>query len=236
MTNAEIPEVLLYTGIRCVSSIRCWYIRQRIDEQQRMIIGPQSEFMNSAFGFRISDFGFPSSLGISSFVISHGYFVIRHCPRVFRHSSLPNELDEMAVGVGEEDLLGSIGASPARKVVDSVGFEVGFPCIHVIDEQGEVVTSIVGEYGFFAVADNVQLLIGAEPKPGARKIESRTRDAFQLQDFAIESAAGIDVGDVNRHVIELGGVHRSYYYLSIWCFPPRILCAPGGNELMKCSE
>src|SRR4029450_10450555 len=57
------------------------------------------------------------------------------------------------------------------------------------------------------LADDVQVLIDAEPKPGAGKRESRPRDRLQLEHVAIEGHAPLDVGNVNGNVIELTDKH-----------------------------
>ena len=49
------------------------------------------------------------------------------------------------------------------------------PCVEVFHLQREVIAAIVREHGFGAITDEVQFLIRAQPEPGARKREGRTR-------------------------------------------------------------
>ena len=57
------------------------------------------------------------------------------------------------------------------------------------------------------LADQVQLLIDAEPKPSARKRKRRPRDGRQLQNVAIKPDAAVHVGNVQGHVVELSDEH-----------------------------
>jgi len=61
---------------------------------------------------------------------------------------------------------------------------------------------------YLASRADVQVLIDAEPKPGAGKRERRPRDRLQLEHVAIEGHAPLDVGNVNGNVIELTDEHE----------------------------
>ena len=54
---------------------------------------------------------------------------------------------------------------------------------------------------FRAVADQMELLIFAQTKPGTREVEMGTWHRFKLHDVAVEGAAFIDVGDVECDMI-----------------------------------
>ena len=82
------------------------------------------------------------------------------------------------------------------------------PRREVLHPEREMIVAVDGGNGFDAPADQVQFLGRAEPEPCARKIERRTRQPFQPQDFAIKCAAPLHVHDVNGHMIEFMNFHR----------------------------
>lgn len=57
-------------------------------------------------------------------------------------------------------------------------------------------------------ADEVQLLIVAESKPGARKGERRPGHLRQTQHFAIELAAPLDIGNMQSNMVECDDFHN----------------------------
>ena len=62
-----------------------------------------------------------------------------------------------------------------------------------------------------ALANDVQLLIGSEPKPRARKREGRTRHGLEPQDLAIKLATLLHVADVNRDVVQFLNLHGNLF-------------------------
>jgi hypothetical protein len=56
-------------------------------------------------------------------------------------------------------------------------------------------------------ADQMQVLIEAQTKPGSWKAERRPRNRLQVQHIAIKGDAFFEVGDVQSNVIELSEAH-----------------------------
>ena len=78
------------------------------------------------------------------------------------------------------------------------------PGIQVIDQQGVVVAPVVRDDRLLALADDVQLLIVPQAKPGPGKAERRPRNRRQTEHVAIERNRPLDVGDMDGNVVELG--------------------------------
>jgi|GEM_PF-4507582 len=78
------------------------------------------------------------------------------------------------------------------------------PGIQVIDQQSVMIAPIVRYDSLLALADDVQLLIVAKPKPGPWKTECRTGNRRELQYIAIERHRPLDVSDMDGYVVELG--------------------------------
>jgi hypothetical protein len=117
------------------------------------------------------------------------------------------ELDPVAIRILHIKLMGAVGTDFARPIGNLAVVQVILPGVEVIDEQREVIAPMVRMHGLIPVADQMQFLIGSQPEPCAGKVEGGSRHCFQLQHLAIEAATGGNVGDVQRHVIELGDAH-----------------------------
>jgi hypothetical protein len=77
------------------------------------------------------------------------------------------------------------------------------PGVEIIDHQGIVVAAVMRDDRLRPLADDVQLLIGPQPEPGAGERKPRPRDRLQAKDIAVKSHAPLDIGNVDGDVIEL---------------------------------
>jgi hypothetical protein len=111
------------------------------------------------------------------------------------------------VRVNHEQLQRTVGPRAAGDEVRAAGSQMLLPAIEIIDQQGVVVAAVVRNDFLLPFADDVQLLIDAQPKPRAGKRERRPRNGFQMQYVFIKCHAPLDIGDMNGDVIELGDKH-----------------------------
>src|SRR5437773_6372620 len=81
--------------------------------------------------------------------------------------------------------------------------EILFPGVKVIDQQSKMIAAIMRDHFPGPLANEMQLLIGAQTKPGTGKRERRPRDRLQPQHVAIERDAPLDIGNMQGDVIEL---------------------------------
>jgi hypothetical protein len=123
----------------------------------------------------------------------------------------------MAIRIAQKDLQCSIRARFSWREISADVFQMLFPGIEIVHSQSEVVVFVAGEERGAEVAYEMQFLICAESKPSARKRECRARNGFEFQ-YALEKvAAPLDVGDVDRDVIQFVDSHASL--LLNWCCP-----------------
>src|SRR5258708_18432744 len=66
---------------------------------------------------------------------------------------------------------------------------------------------IGGRKGFAVLADEVQLLMGSQPKPRAGKSEGRTRNRVEPQREPVKLTAALNIRDVDGNVIKLKDCH-----------------------------
>ena len=119
------------------------------------------------------------------------------------------QLDHVAIRISQKDLPCPVRPFlPAREISAHL-FQVPLPRIEVIRPQREMVTIMARKERVSMIGDEMQFLTVSQTKPGARKIESRPRNWFQLQHVAIKLAATLHVRDVNRNVIQFQNSHRS---------------------------
>ena len=96
------------------------------------------------------------------------------------------KLNVMAVGVWQENLEGAVRPRASRKALYAAIIEMAFPGVHVVHHQGEMV-SAAGRHHFpFSLAYQMQLLVDAQAKPGAGKIECGPRQRLELKNIAIK--------------------------------------------------
>src|SRR5438093_6560642 len=62
-------------------------------------------------------------------------------------------------------------------------------------------------HGLSSIAYNMKFLSSPQSKPCAGKSEGRTRDWFEPKHVLIETAAGVDVADMDGHVIQFVDFH-----------------------------
>lgn len=114
----------------------------------------------------------------------------------------------MTVRVAEKNLLGSIWSEATWFVLNVVRLQMRFPFVHVIDEQGVVVTAATSDsHRFLTPTDQVQFLDFPQLEPRAGKIEVRSRQGVQLQDVFIELATCRDVRHVQGDMIQFEKTH-----------------------------
>ena len=107
----------------------------------------------------------------------------------------------VAVRVGDEELKGAIRAGAARQIFLPDVVEMILPLIEIVGTQGEVVASRLGSCVQFTIADQVQFLEFAQPKPSAGEVERRPLHWLQLECVTVKLAAFLHIGDVKRDVI-----------------------------------
>ena len=122
---------------------------------------------------------------------------------------LRKKLNHVTVRVMKEELKSSIRAAFGWLKLSLNDPEVSFPSIEVVNPQCEMIAAVVREDGLRSIADQVQLLRCAEPKPGTRERECRSRNRFKTQNVPVKCAAAHDVLHVKGNVIQLENGHRA---------------------------
>jgi len=115
----------------------------------------------------------------------------------------------VAVRVFDENLARAVGAFFAERLGEADFFEMAFPLIQVVGLQREMVSLTMGNHGLRAVANEVQLLAGAEAKPRTGEIERGAGQGREAQDVAIKRATRVEVLDVQGDVVECQNVRGS---------------------------
>jgi hypothetical protein len=85
--------------------------------------------------------------------------------------------------------------------------QVSLPSLEIIDEQGEMIPASLRINLARPLANQMQLLIDAQAKPGAGKRKRRPRNRLQPQHIAVKLHAPLDIGNVQSDVVELGKDH-----------------------------
>ena len=116
----------------------------------------------------------------------------------------------MSVRIADENLPGAVRPGFAGPKIGLGLAQMFFPRIKVVNLQRKMIAAIVGDDGIGTFADDVKLLIGAEPKPGARKSKGRPLNRLQPEYICVESATGFDILDVNGDVIEFENFHSAF--------------------------
>ena len=87
-------------------------------------------------------------------------------------SAVRAELDHVIVGIAQEQLERAVGPQPRTLKVDAQRTEAVLERVYVVDAEGEVPFArrsvVLGR-----TADQVELLMGTDPKPGSREVEVR---------------------------------------------------------------
>ena len=143
----------------------------------------------------------------------------------------------MPVGVAEEDLPGAIGLALFGGGFGADILQVSLPGVDVVHLKCEMVPAITGKHGFVPIPNQVQFLLGAEPKPGAGKIKSRTRHRFQPQDPLIKVNALCHARDVKSDMVQLKDSHRFRLTVTPRQFSRThasdVIIDPHGSELVQ---
>ena len=108
----------------------------------------------------------------------------------------------MTVRVAQKNLPCAIRALFPRAEFRADLFQMRLPRRETVYAQCEMIVGIDGQKRLVP-ADEMQLLIRAQPEPRARIIERRTRNRFQPQNVAIKCAAPFQVRYVDGNVIKL---------------------------------
>jgi len=111
------------------------------------------------------------------------------------------QFHKMPVGILDENLSRAIGSAFSGEKSRRSVTQVGLPGVDVIDGQREVCATMMGTDFRDSIANQVQFLLTAQAKPGARKIEVGPSDLVEFQGLAIELAARVEVGDVQRNMV-----------------------------------
>ena len=86
---------------------------------------------------------------------------------------------------------------------------MSLPRFGIVDAESEMITARLARHRLeFFATDEMQFLRCAKPKPCARKREGRPRDLPEQQNFAIKSAAFLDVAHENGDMIQFQSLHR----------------------------
>jgi len=113
----------------------------------------------------------------------------------------------MSVGIGKKDLVRTIRPNSQRQMGNTDCGEMLLPCRDVVDQQGVMIPPMVLDRRILRVANQVQLLVVSQPKPGARKRESRPSYGLKSQHVAVKSDAARDIADMDGDVIKLQRPH-----------------------------
>ena len=90
-----------------------------------------------------------------------------------------------------------------------------FPWIEIIDSQSEMVIFVARKEGRAKVSYEMQFLVCSETEPRSGKGKCRTRNRFEFEDELVKVAASLDIGDVDRDVIEFFDCHIVEIRLSV---------------------
>ena len=81
------------------------------------------------------------------------------------------------------------------------------PGVEIVHNERQVATAMMGMDGELTVADQMQFLVGPEPKPSAGKVERGPIQGWEGQHITVERDALRDVADMQGDVIELPDFH-----------------------------
>src|SRR5205085_8278371 len=85
--------------------------------------------------------------------------------------------------------------------------QILFPGVKIIDQEREMIATVVRDHFAVPPADQMEILIDAQPKPGAGKAERRPWNRLQAQHVAIKRRAFLDIRHVQRNVVKLEELH-----------------------------
>jgi len=117
------------------------------------------------------------------------------------------ELDEVTVRIGQENLPRAIRALLLRLKRRTECCQMPFPRGEIVHLQRKMIAAASRADFPTTIADEMQFLLVAQPKPGAGKIEGRSGHRRQSENVFIESATPGHIGDVNGYVIEFVDCH-----------------------------
>ena len=126
------------------------------------------------------------------------------CPTRLWHE----QFNDMPVRVAKKHLPRAIGPLLPRTKLDSDFSKMRLPGIQFVRAQGEMIAAVARIHRLGPAANEMQFLNRAQPKPGARKGESRAGNRLKPQDVAIKLRTPRHVGHVERNVIQLEDFHR----------------------------
>src|SRR5262245_9542931 len=99
----------------------------------------------------------------------------------------------MPVRVVDIDLKGSVWPNPSRRVLHVLSLKIFLPLVDIVHHQGPMVAATMGPHDrFFALTDQVQLLIFTQEKPSPGKVERRSRHPLELKNSAVEVTASFE--------------------------------------------
>jgi len=116
----------------------------------------------------------------------------------------------MPIRIDHERLLGAVGPHSPRREVRLAIRQMPLPGVEIIDQESVVIAPIVRDHCLLALADDVQLLVLAQPKPGPGKAECRAGNWREAQHVPVERDRPLDVGHVDGNVVKLGDVQAEW--------------------------
>lgn len=120
------------------------------------------------------------------------------------------QLDVMPIRIDHIRLLGAVGPQAPRRETRLTFRQMLLPGIEIINQESVVIAPIVRDHRLLALADDVQLLVLTQPKPGPGKAERRPGNRREAQHIAIERDRPLDVGHVDGNVVKLGDVQAEW--------------------------
>lgn len=117
------------------------------------------------------------------------------------------DFDRVPGRVFEVDLMSAVGPRLALKNDGAAPFEGALGLVDVIDEEGEVIRTAPYLSFFGGADDEVQLLVGAETKPGTGEVERGALDLGETEDITVVGDADVEILDEQCNVVESSVVH-----------------------------
>src|ERR1051326_5286646 len=117
------------------------------------------------------------------------------------------EFYNVAVGIVEENLHCAVGSRLSIGKISANFFQMLLPRIQIIYSQREMIVLMAWKEGRSEIRNQMQFLIRPEAKPRSGKRKCGPRNRFEFQDTSIKLGALLDVGDIDRDMVQLLNRH-----------------------------
>ena len=113
----------------------------------------------------------------------------------------------MPIRILNECLHRAIGTCPPGQPSCAPLVQMGFPLVERIDNKRKMAAAMMRMNGLVAVPNQMKLLVVTELKPSPRKVKVGSVHHGQPQGIAVKGDTRIDVGNVDRDVVQLRNFH-----------------------------